>query len=49
MVPHELDQGEVGVAAGGVEPDQAIEHLTRVEQGLSRHFVLVTVDRTIGS
>ena len=45
IVAHELDQSQVGVAAGGVEPDQPIEHLAHVEQGLFRHSVLVTCAR----
>ena len=42
IVAHELDQGQVGVAVGGFEPDQPIEHLAHVEQGLSRHHFLAT-------
>ena len=45
IVAHELDQSQVGVAAGGVEPDQPIEHLAHVEQGRFRHSVLVTCAR----
>ena len=54
VVPHELDQREIGVAARRIEPDQSLEHLAPVQRGPLPHVILVPGrrqrrGRTIGS
>ena len=40
VVADEIDQREVGVAAGGVEPDQPRQHLGRGQRACSGHAIL---------
>jgi hypothetical protein len=39
VVAHELDQGEIGVAARRIEPDQSLEHLVPVQRGCLPHVI----------
>ena len=41
MVAHEIDQREVGVAAGGVEPDQPRQQLGNGQTAGTRHRILI--------